>query len=174
VCASSPLAIGGRDGQDAQTLVADQMGIYAAAHHDQFMVVLGDNFYNKGVPDVWASQWKTSFEDIYTAPSLQIPWYVALGNHDYGINPQAQVDYTLYSPRWKMPSRYYTMTRQIDANNTVEFFILDSTPYVLNPKKVGESADASKEDPVAQTAWLEAQLKASTAQWKIVCAHHPV
>lgn len=25
-----------------------------------------------------------SFADLYTAPSLQVPWYNVLGNHDYG------------------------------------------------------------------------------------------
>ncbi len=166
----------GRDGQDFQKPVAEQMGRVAAADRSQFLIVLGDNFYSDGVPSVEASQWKTSFEDVYTAPALQIPWYVALGNHDYHVNAQAQVDYTLFSPRWKMPARYYTVTRRIDAATTVEFFILDSSAYIESYRRDDKKGygDVKTQDPAAQTAWLEAELRKSTAQWKIVCAHHPV
>jgi acid phosphatase len=165
----------GRDGKAFQLPVAEQMGKTAAADHSQFIVVLGDNFYGDGVPDVEARQWTTSFEEIYTAPSLQVPWYVALGNHDYYTNAGAQVEYTLFSPRWKMPARYYTVTRRIDAANTVEFFIIDSTPYSeAKHPKAAEHGDVLQQDTAAQTKWLEAALKKSTAQWKIVCAHHPI
>jgi acid phosphatase len=165
----------GRDGQDFQLPVAEQMGLVAAADHSQFIVALGDNFYNDGVTSVEARQWTTSFEEVYTAPSLQIPWYVALGNHDYHTNVEAEVDYTLFSPRWKMPTRYYTVTRRIDAANTVQFFIIDSTPFVAQSGvQAARHSDAAQQDTAAQTAWLEAELKKSTAQWKIVCAHHPI
>lgn len=166
----------GRDGQDFQQPVAAQMGRVAAAEHCQFIIALGDNFYNDGVSSVESRQWQTSFEDIYTAPSLQVPWYVALGNHDYHTNVMAQVNYTLHSPRWKMPARYYTFIRRVDDSTTAQFFILDSTPYVAQVG-AGQSAphgDAAVQDTAAQTAWLEAVLRRSTAQWKIVCAHHPV
>ena len=163
----------GRDGGSFQKPVAEQMGRTAAADRSQFVVALGDNFYEDGVPDVKAAQWKTSFEAIYTAPSLQIPWYVALGNHDYHGNAQAQVDYTLTNPRWKMPARYYTFTRRIDTRTSAQFFVLDSSPYAYRKEPKGYG-DLSAQDPAAQTAWLERELAKSTAQWKIVCAHHPV
>lgn len=166
----------GRDGKAFQLSVAEQMGKTAAADHSQFVISLGDNFYSDGVASVEARQWTTSFEEVYTAPSLQVPWYVALGNHDYHVNPQAEVEYTLFSPRWKMPARYYSVTRRIDEANTVEFFILDSSPYVTGYRtaKKAEYRPVLDQDPAIQTAWLEAELKKSTAQWKIVCAHHPV
>ncbi|MBP7140830.1 MAG: metallophosphoesterase [Opitutaceae bacterium] len=166
----------GRDGKAFQLSVAEQMGRAAAASHSQFLIVLGDNFYNDGVESVESRQWTTSFEDVYTAPSLQVPWYVALGNHDYRKNSEAQVAYTLFSPRWKMPARYYSVTRRIDDSTTVQFFIMDSTPYTVSPKS-GQAlkfGDASRQDTAAQTAWLEDALKTSKARWKIVCAHHPV
>lgn len=166
----------GRDGKAFQLPVAEQMGRAAAANHAQFVIVLGDNFYSDGVDSVESRQWTTSFEDIYTAPSLQVPWYVALGNHDYRKNPGAQVAYTLFSPRWKMPARYYSVTRRIDESNTVQFFIIDSTPYTVS-RQSGQGSkrgDAARQDTAAQTAWLEEALRTSAAQWKIVCAHHPI
>ncbi|MBP8256978.1 MAG: metallophosphoesterase [Opitutaceae bacterium] len=166
----------GRDGKEFQLSVAEQMGKAATENHAQFVIVLGDNFYNDGVESVESRQWTTSFEEIYTAPSLQVPWYVALGNHDYHRNPEAQVAYTLFSPRWKMPARYYSVIRRIDTTTTVQFFVIDSTPYTVSKQSPEESkfSDAARQDTSVQTAWLERALKASTAQWKIVCAHHPI
>lgn len=164
----------GRDGSDFQKPVAEQMGRTAAAERSQFVISLGDNFYDDGVPSVEARQWKTSFEDIYTAPSLQIPWYVMLGNHDYRTNVQAQLEYTFYSPRWKLPARYYTFTRRIDAENTAQFFVLDSSPYVAVYRAELKYKGVLDQKPGDQTAWLARELAKSTARWKIVCAHHPV
>lgn len=165
----------GRDGAHLQREVAVQMGKTGEQIHSQFVVALGDNFYDDGVPTVNARQWKTSFEDIYTAPALQKPWYVVLGNHDYHTNAQAEIDYTAHSSRWKLPSRYYTFTQPIDANTSVQFFMLDSSPFLTSYRKeAGKYGDVLTQDPQKQTAWLEAELAKSTAQWKIVCAHHPV
>lgn len=171
------LAVGdwGRDGQFGQREVGAEMGRVAAQAGVQFVVSLGDNFYPDGVASVEAAQWRTSFEDIYTAPSLGVPWYVVLGNHDYHLSAQAQIDYTLHSPRWKMPARYYSVVRRIDADTTAEFFFLDTNPYVEGYRAKPEKyRGILEQDPAAQTAWLDAALARSTAQWKIVCAHHPL
>src|SRR5580700_8912217 len=73
----------GRGGEFHQRDVAIQMGVAAAARHCRFIVSVGDNFYEKGVQTATDPQWKSSFEAVYTAPSLGVPWYVILGNHDY-------------------------------------------------------------------------------------------
>jgi len=165
----------GRDGQFGQQDVADQMGRTAAETGTQFVISLGDNFYPDGVPSVEAPQWQTSYEKIYRAPSLQVPWYVLLGNHDYQTNAQAQIDYTLHSPRWKMPARYYSVTRRVDSQTTAQFFFLDTnafiTSYRNNPAKY---KGVNEQDSAAQLAWLERELARSSAQWKIVCGHHPI
>jgi hypothetical protein len=73
-------------------------------------------------------QWKTKFEDMYRQPSPQVPFYGVLGNHDYRSNPQARVDYTATSTRWRMPDRYYTFSYNIDDTTRVQFFCLDTNP----------------------------------------------
>jgi len=83
------------------------MGETAKALDAAFVISVGDNFYEDGVASIDDPKWKTSFEDVYTAPSLQIPWYVALGNHDYHGNTQAQLDYAQASKRWNMLGRWY-------------------------------------------------------------------
>ena len=41
----------------------------------QFVSSTGDNFYEEGLTDVEAAEFKDSFTDIYTHSSLQVPWY---------------------------------------------------------------------------------------------------
>jgi tartrate-resistant acid phosphatase type 5 len=49
------------------------------------------------------------FEEPYSAPSLsEIPWYGILGNHEYGYNVDAVLEYANINPIWVMDDRYYT------------------------------------------------------------------
>ena len=96
----------GRHGEKDQVDVATQMGIAAKNIDAKFIVAVGDNFYEHGVASVDDPQWQTSFENVYTAPSLHVPWRVILGNHDYHGNCDAQMAYSNISPRWTMPARY--------------------------------------------------------------------
>lgn len=165
----------GREGQPEQLQVAAQMGVAAEAIAAKFVISVGDNFYEDGVKSVTDPTWKKSFENIYTAPSLQVPWWVALGNHDYHGNVQAQIDYSQTSPRWRMPGRTFVRTEKIDDTTVADFFYLDTTPMAKAEKEPGIMASSLQgQDPARQVDWLEAQLKASTAPWKIVIAHHPV
>ena len=87
------------------------MAAWADAHPVRFVVSTGDNFYEDGVASVTDPTWKASFEDVYSAPSLlQVPWIVALGNHDYRGNVDAQIEYSKSSSRWRMPARSFTVT----------------------------------------------------------------
>ncbi len=84
------------------------MGIVAKKFKPEFIVSTGDNFYPNGVRSIMDHNWIASFENIYTAHSLQTDWYVVLGNHDYGGDPQAEIDYSEVDRRWNMPARYYS------------------------------------------------------------------
>ena len=125
---------------------------------------MGDNFYRCGVRSVDDPLWKSRWEDLYTP--LGIPFYVSLGNHDYGHPPiacplqqasaAAEVDYTSHSRSWRMPARYYTY-----AAGPARFFNIDTEGW-------------SKE----QLAWIEKALAASRNEpgikWRIVYGHHPI
>ncbi len=162
----------GRMGRDYQTDVARQMGVTAASIGSRFTVSIGDNFYENGVASVDDPQWQSSFEQIYTAPSLQSPWKVILGNHDYRGNVQAQLDYAKTSKRWQMPARYYAESVALPGGGTADFFYLDTSPFIK--KYAGTRTDIAGQDTDAQLAWLDKGLKASTANWKIVIGHHPI
>jgi tartrate-resistant acid phosphatase type 5 len=174
---TSFLVIGdwGRDGAGYQTAVATQMALAATRVHADFVVSVGDNFYEEGVQKPTDNQFKTSFVDIYKAPSLQIPWYVAIGNHDYHGNVQAQIDYSALDPRWHMPARYFTIMRKVDDSTSLELFFLDTSPFVTQYRtEVAYKAHVAGIDVKAQVRWLDSALAGSTAQWKMVIGHHPV
>lgn len=172
----------GRNGLDGQQQCADEMGKFASQNKTDFVLVLGDNFYPKGVISTDDLQWKTSFENVYTAASLQIPWYVTIGNHDYGGNVNAQIDYSKLSTRWILPARYYSKELKVGSSKLL-LVILDSNPFITsyhmrNPEddELGDSsvADINRQDINAQLDWLETVLSSSDAKWKIAAAHHPV
>ncbi len=165
----------GRNGEKDQMDVAAQMAIAAQAMSAKFIIAVGDNFYEDGVKSVDDPQWQSSFETVYTAPSLQVPWWVALGNHDYHGNCDAQIDYSKTSKRWNMPARYFTRTEKIDDATVVDFFYLDTTPMSeLDADEIMFTHKVDKKTVPKQVEWFEAALKASTAPWKIVIGHHPV
>jgi tartrate-resistant acid phosphatase type 5 len=167
----------GRDGNAHQREVAVQMGRAAQSLASQCVFSVGDNFYEDGVQATSDPLWRSSFEAIYSAPSLQVPWYVALGNHDYRGNPQAQIDYATISQRWRMPSRYYKMSgSQIGAPH-LDVFVIDTSPLVHKYRKDVHNAIAANvvsQDVPAQLRWLDEQLSRSTAPWKLVLGHHTI
>jgi acid phosphatase len=169
----------GMDGKHAQRAVARSMALAAAETNARLVLTTGDNFYPAGVSSAADSQWKTSFEDIYAAGSLQIPWYAALGNHDYRGEPAAQVAYGGAGRRWQMPDRYYCVRpSEGGLPADVEIFVLDTTPmapeFGEKLMRIVRYGRTSMPDPAPQVLWLQAQLARSTAAWKIVVGHHPI
>ena len=135
-----------------------------------FVLYMGDNFYDEGVDSVTDPQFQTKFEAPYN--NLSIPFMVALGNHDYGgclfgscgigwdfDLSQYQVQYSALSDKWTMPSEYYTF-----INDHVQFFALDTNAIMWDPwlNTAG-----------LQPNWIRNETAASTSQWKIAFGHHP-
>jgi acid phosphatase len=175
--ALSFLAVGdwGREGQFHQAEVSARMGETAQALDARFIISVGDNFYEDGVTGVDDPQWKASFEDVYASPSLQVPWHVALGNHDYHGNAQAQLDYSARSRRWRLPSRWRSLQETTPDGARVEIFILDTSPFIGAYYADGATkVKVAGQDTAAQLAWFDAALAGSTADWKIVVGHHPI
>ena len=176
------MAVGdwGRNGEYDQLEVAKQMGLWGAAHPNNFVVSTGDNFYPKGVVSELDPLWHYSFEDIYTAHSLQCDWYPVLGNHDYHSDVDAQVSYSKVSRRWDMPAKYYSKlislnkdkekeiktAEKVKTNDKVLFVMMDTDPFLHEEKK--DYVDQ-------QLVWLKDTLKNTSAdvKWKIVIGHHP-
>jgi len=163
----------GQHGTKSQRPVADAMDVLSRKFHAQFIITTGDNFYPAGVSSINDAHWTSSFENIYNKKGHQIPWYPVLGNHDYETNPQAEIQYSLASNRWKMPSRYYTLKKDINPFSTALFVFTDTSPfYTLYYGRA--MPDLRLQDTAAQQKWLQEILSTSNDNWKIVVGHHPV
>ena len=153
------------------------MGIVAKKFKPEFIVSTGDNFYPNGVQSTRDHNWLASFEDIYTAQSLQSDWFVVLGNHDYRGEPQAEIDYSQVDRKWHMPARYYSKLIFIDEDSTegVLLVFIDTTPF-LSESYQGDQHHVMDQDTALQRIWLEKTLRETPAKvkWKFVFGHHPV
>lgn len=167
----------GRRGESHQREVGRAMETAAAELASRFVLSVGDNFYPDGVESVTDSHWKESFNDVYSGPHLQTPWYVALGNHDYHGEPQAQLDYAKTSPRWRMPKRYYKVDDAGLSAASVDLFCLDTSPMLQDyAERISHytGKPIAFEHPAEQLAWLDASLAGSKARWKLVYGHHTI
>jgi len=165
----------GRQGEQDQVEVAEQMAKAAQDIGAKFVISVGDNFYENGVASVSDPHWRASFEDVYHQAPLQVPWHAILGNHDYHGSCEAQIAYHDTNPRWNMPARYYLQSHTLDGGTTADFFYLDTTPLVKGYHTETEAQrQAGVQDVRRQLDWFKASLAASKAQWKIVIGHHPI
>lgn len=173
----------GSGGPD-QKKVAEAIAKYAETNKGSnavdFVLLLGDNFYSDGVKTVDDPQWQDKFEKMYDAKRLPMPFYVVLGNHDWRNDaPDAELEYSKVHPdsRWKMDGHFFKRQFPSKPDNTntaplVDFFFIDTEAW--NTKSPHISAYPDKHLGDKQMAWLENELKASRAKWKIAVAHHPL
>ena len=150
--------------------------------------------YGSGIHgDDTSCRFKKTFEDIYNASSLDIPFYAIAGNHDHGGNVSAQIAYTHDQTRWVYPDWYYGFEKsftdgETNAEVTMEFLMFDTViadTVVVNGTRE-YSAEIRAEHPhlryvpddmpTAEAQWefLEAKMKASTADYLWVGGHYPV
>ncbi|HLO84002.1 MAG TPA: metallophosphoesterase [Nostocaceae cyanobacterium] len=135
-------------GAKGQYDVANAMNVYHQKNPYNLVILAGDNIYNNGEIE----KINAVFERPY-APLLKagVKFQACLGNHDIRTaNGENQLKY----PGFNMKGRYYTFNR-----GQVQFFALDTN---------------GNADWKNQLVWLEKELKASKAPWKIVFGHHPV
>ncbi len=148
------------EGNDTQYRVADVIKTVCDAQGCDFALYLGDNFYDTGVEGPEDDQFETKFELPYA--ELDFPFYVVLGNHDYGGDGAGyefwkgdyQVEYTAYSDKWTLPNAFYS-----HELGELELFGLDTNTIFWG---FGDE----------QAAWLPGALATSDARWKIAFGHH--
>lgn len=131
-----------------------------------FVVTAGDNNYDTGAAatiDANIGQYYHNFIYNYTgafgAGSATRRFFPCLGNHDWGNNGTNPTGANPYLAYFDLPGneRYYSFTQ-----GECQFFILDSDPN--EPDGVTSSS--------IQGQWLQAQMAASLARYKIVVFHH--
>ena len=166
----------GRHGSRGQRSVAEQMNDLATSNPVDFIVSTGDNFYPNGVENVDDPCWQESFEIIYSLPALKdIPWYIALGNHDYMGNVDAQIEYGANHVNWMFPQSYHAEDFKIDRQTKVHFIFLDTNPFLEEYKRrTIFFRNLDFQDTDGQLQWLNVTLDKSDADWTIAVGHHPV
>ncbi len=150
-------------GGKLQRTVAKGMSAVAQTIAITGIISTGDNFYPDGVSSADDPQWKSKFEDIYNLTGLDVPWYPVVGNHDYRLNVQAQVDYGKRNPQWKMPTLWGKHDITVTGETKLAIFTLD-TQAIL------QKLDGWKE----QVRWFDQTVRSSRARHKIVVGHHPL
>lgn len=146
-----------------------------------FNILLGDNFYPSGVESIHDKQWKTMFETTFDKPCFPV-----LGNHDYVLNPNAQIMYSKTNDNWKMPFYYYDMILHITEKESAHFIFIDTcliandiTHTLLTMCNTNQSSIVAYNQLLfsytnKQKKWLRDVLHNSKSKWKIVCGHYPV
>ncbi|QRO00570.1 metallophosphoesterase [Archangium violaceum] len=139
---------------------ADQRSVATAmlGRKPDLFVMLGDNAYSSGT--------ETEIQNNLFAPMApllsQVPFFATPGNHEYVTNQAQPYFDNLYLPT--SPSggeRYYSF----DWGH-IHFVSLDSNCAI-------GLASSDRCSLAAQKKWVEQDLAASTAPWKIVFFHHP-
>lgn len=133
------------------------------------LVLLGDNFYPSGVISKDDIKW-LQFKKIFS--KVKMPIYGVLGNHDYLLNPKAQIGNNLMI----MNDFYYKK-----SFNNVNLYFLDTILLDMgfhcgvNANKIQE---VHKENFMKlkkkQIDWLEKEFKNDKDKRKIVIGHYPI
>ena len=156
------------NGSDAQRRVADAMATYAAENHVDFIMTLGDNFFDgvESPEDPWFDErWK----DVYFIyESLEnLTWYITVGEHDYypyqADSPKEwnQVWRHAIDDYWYMPHLWYCVHFLNTSAGNVSIWMLDSHAMTMEVNDWNQ-----------QLAWLEEDLAESDADFKVFAAHH--
>ena len=165
-----------------------------------FVVNVGDSFYQDGIRNTTDNRWNTTYEHIFAKPN-NIYWYSVLGNHDWYGNEQdedssgtiSQINYTHENPynKWCMPDYNYTLTTTVTGSHNfkVKFVFIDTQSMLLDSE--GGCRNASndfepsrrrtccrgEEIPVFndQIKWIKQQVcNRDGFQWVVVVGHHPL
>ena len=149
-------------GEKDQYLVAESMFQLTQQFPINSILLLGDNIYEDGVSSIHDKQFKTKFELPYQ--KIDKTFHMCLGNHDYGNSDETvmkgrenyQVQYSQLSPKWSMPSKYYSFKK-----GECEFFFLDTNFEFMRESII-----------MKQFHEMLNKIKKSKSKWNIVCGHH--
>jgi len=177
---------GGGGGEYWAVLVAKAMATYASSKPADFLIALGDNFYSNGVSSTTDSLWTSVYTNVYNYESLQIPWYVIFGNHDYGSKNgvgslQAQIDFGTqsYDDRWTAGYCYMKSYNVPESGSSLDIVFIDTTLIApeetyMTSTSAGVSYETQQTRKQEQLTCLEDYLSNSAADYLVVAGHYPI
>lgn len=150
--------------------VGIQLNELAEIDHPAGILGLGDNFYPAGVNSMDDPRFFTVwYSQLASGRYLKdTPWFLALGNHDYLGNVNAQLGFSFCSKNpmglWRMWSNNFRTIFK-NSETSIETFCIDT-----NGCQFFQMRDSLR----LMLENLDERLENSTAQWKIVYGHHPM
>jgi predicted phosphodiesterase len=139
-------------GDTFQQQVADQMVAWRTKFPFDFVLMLGDNIYDRHTALDYERKFSRPYKPLLDAG---VTFHAAIGNHD-------DAGQIYYEPFNMGGRRYYTFRRNERrlaglSGAGVRFFALDSRSF-----------------DTGQLDWLRRELAASETAWKICFFHHPL
>ncbi|CEG43973.1 acid phosphatase [Plasmopara halstedii] len=148
-----------------------------------FVLSTGDQIYDNGIGSADDALLSTNFEQMYTNLKLQVPWYVAIGNHDCEGSIDAMLQYAKKEDSlWYMPRRYYVVDRPVAPKTILRLVVIDACDLVCGreprdtrcTEKMNEHSSAKTRK--SQYEWIEETLSAGKPvgierMWTIVMGH---
>lgn len=149
-------------GSETQKKVAQAIAQVCKAQPCDFVLYLGDNFYENGLSSAQDELAQTHFQEIYR--EIPLPFFAILGNHDVRGSALAQIQIGKRmgleegfegapqdesGPRWYMPNYHY----QLEAGPAKIVMINSSCP-------------------IGAMGWAKEALETSRSPWKILGSHH--
>jgi tartrate-resistant acid phosphatase type 5 len=141
------------------------------------LILMGDNFYPQGIlneNDISINKMRQKLLNIH------MPVYAILGNHDYVLNPLAQINLKIDGIEWIMPSNYYKKSFDF-----IDIFFLDT--MIIRPGYTSEGIYTNFTDKIPQLynksleelkdehiKWIDDELSKSKNKWKLVIGHYPL
>lgn len=137
---------------------------YASAPDARFIIHAGD-LVNIGSRDYEWAEWFKAVGFIHG----MVPAIPVAGNHEYSRisaepGEQRRALSQLWRPQWRLPE---VAELAEDLRETVYAIRYSQDLHVFVLDTMGG-------DLVAQAAWLDSQLEASDARWRVATFHHPV
>ena len=127
----------------------------------QSVILAGDNIYPNGCSSVDDKQFITKFQKPYE--KINLPFYLCLGNHDYGTmmnNSKVQIQYSESKQntnhKWNLPHNWYSQSFPM-----CDFFFIDTNLEWLSESEIKKQLKDTIQN-----------IKKSTKKWKILCGHH--
>ncbi|WP_256676131.1 metallophosphoesterase [Pseudomonas sp. SCB32] len=131
------------------------------------VLLLGDNFYGRGLTGISDPTWQLKFERVYHGSWLsRVPFYAVLGNHDYPESAAVELDYGRKgagSGRWQMPDPFYARDfGDVDGRPLLRVVFLDTSQ---------DAASRQRQADFMQAAFAKS---GPAPVWKMVVAHHAI
>lgn len=148
----------GKDNPGARA-VGEAVALVCQERGCDFGLLLGDNLYQRGMESADDPRMDTWVGERFGAAG--VPWYLVLGNHDYGgaLDEEVahwQIDWAARTEGFELPATAYTFTAGPAA-----FVAIDTTRVFWN-------------GGVSHSPWLETTLSRPKSSWTVGFGHHPI